>query len=82
MGAPSDVLQKAAPTLTADMLKKRYIINLQSSIKSIKTPLLENLKNPDQYVIYTTRFPIDGRVWNRLRLGLHTTDSFQTVRFS
>ncbi|MEA3241805.1 MAG: hypothetical protein U9Q19_00025, partial [Pseudomonadota bacterium] len=72
-GGPSDVLQKVTPTITADMLKKRYVINLASSIKPIKTPILDSLKNPDQYIIYTARFPIDGRVWNRLRLGFFST---------
>ena len=72
-GRPSDVLQEVTPTIMADMLKKRYVVNLASSIKPIKTPLLDNLKNPDQYIIYTTQFPIDGRVWNRLRLGFFAT---------
>jgi hypothetical protein len=72
-GGQSDVLQAVTPTITADMLKKRYVVNLASSIKPITTPLLDNLKNPDQYIIYTTLFPIDGRVWNRLRLGFFST---------
>jgi len=72
-GRPSDVLQAVTPTIMADMLKKRYVVNLASSIKPIETPLLDNLKNPDQYIIYTTQFPIDGRVWNRLRLGFFAT---------
>jgi tetratricopeptide (TPR) repeat protein len=72
-GGTSDVLQEVTPTITADMLKKRYIINLESSIQAIKTPVLADLKNPDQYIIYTTRLPIDGRVWNRLRVGFFAT---------
>ena len=68
-----DTLKAVTPAMTADMLKKRYVVNLASSIKPIQTPVLDTLKNPDQYIIYTTQFPIDGRVWNRLRLGFFAT---------
>lgn len=72
-GEAPDALKEVTPTKTRDMLKNRYIINLESSIAEIETPQLEELSNPDQYVIYTTKFPIDGRVWNRLRLGFFAT---------
>ncbi|MGB5726509.1 MAG: hypothetical protein WBM52_04780, partial [Thiogranum sp.] len=69
----TDALTDVKPTVPADMLKKRYVINLASSIKPIDTPILDSLTNPDQYIIYTTQFPVDGRVWNRLRLGFFST---------
>jgi len=68
-----DALKEVTPVKTRDLLKNRYVINLESSIKEIKTPQLEELSHPDQYVIYTTKFPIDGRLWNRLRLGFFAT---------
>lgn len=47
----------------------RYVVNLESSTKPIVVPPLRNLVDAGQYVIYTSRFELDGRMWNRLRVG-------------
>jgi hypothetical protein len=51
----------------------RYVVNLESSTKPIVVPPLRNLVDAGQYVIYTSRFELDGRMWNRLRVGFFSS---------
>jgi len=53
----------------------RYVVNLESSTKPIIIPPLRSVVDAEQYVIYTSRFNVDGRVWNRLRIGFFATRS-------
>lgn len=53
----------------------RYVVNLESSTKPIVIPQLHHLVDTEQYVIYTSRFTIDGRIWNRLRIGFFASRS-------
>jgi TolA-binding protein len=53
----------------------RYVVNLESSTKPIVIPPLRNLVDAEQIVIYTSRFNLDGRNWNRLRVGFFASQS-------
>ncbi len=68
----TDNLPEVTPA-AGNVLEKRYVINLTSAKKPIDIPVLDELKNSNQYVLYTTKFSIDGRVWNQLRLGFFAT---------
>jgi tetratricopeptide (TPR) repeat protein len=63
----------ATPPASADMLKNHYVVNLESSVEPPELPALTGLENRDKYVVYIAKFPIDGRVWNRLRVGFFRT---------
>jgi len=54
-------------------LTQHYVINLESFLEGKNQPPLKEIPERDKYVSYTTRFPIQGRVWNRLRIGFFDT---------
>ena len=54
-------------------LADHYVINLESFLEGKNQPPLKEIPEREKYVFYTTRFPIQGRVWNRLRLGFFAT---------
>ena len=54
-------------------LTHHYVVNLESSIKDTAIPSFSELPERERYIVYTARFPIDGRVWNRLRIGFFET---------
>jgi len=63
-----------------DILDRHHVINLESSIQPIAIPSLDTLEQREPLLVYTTKFPIDGRIWNRLRLGFFATrDEAQRV---
>jgi len=53
----------------------RYVVSLESSTKPLSTPALPGLSGAEQYVIYTSRVTLDGRIWNRLRVGFFASRS-------
>jgi tetratricopeptide (TPR) repeat protein len=53
----------------------RYVVNLESSTKPIVIPPLRSVVDAEQIVIYTSRFQLDGRNWNRLRVGFFASRS-------
>ena len=54
-------------------LSQHYVVNLESFLEGKNQSPLKALPDPGKYVTYTTRFPIQGRVWNRLRVGFFDT---------
>ncbi len=50
-----------------------YVINLESNARPVPAPELAFLSNRERYLVYQTRFPIDGRIWYRTRLGFFRT---------
>lgn len=67
--------QPASPATGADKdnTSAHFAINLESSTERKRVPLLKNIPGRDRYVVYTVKFPIDDRVWHRLRLGFFPT---------
>lgn len=57
-----------------DYLPDRYAINLLSSIRTIKEPVLPDFDGRENYLLYTTTFEKDGNLWHRLRLGFFPTE--------
>ena len=51
-----------------------YVINLRSSISPVSVPRLEFPEGSGNLVVYTARFSIENRVWNRLRVGFFATE--------
>jgi tetratricopeptide (TPR) repeat protein len=85
--------QSRAPAVAADTVPERasefagrnHVINLESSIGTLEVPSAQTLGIPPDLVVYTIRFPIDGRVWNRLRVGFfasraEATEVLNTLR--
>ena len=54
-------------------LAQHYVINLESFLEGKNQPPLKAIPGGKKYVAYTARFPIQGRVWNRLRIGFFDT---------
>ncbi|VAW77576.1 hypothetical protein MNBD_GAMMA13-1820 [hydrothermal vent metagenome] len=54
-------------------LTQHYTINLDIYLEGKDQPPLKDMPEQDQYVIYTTDFPIQGRVWSLLRVGFFDT---------
>ena len=54
-------------------LTQHYVINLESFLEGKDQPPLKAIPGLDKYVTYTTRFPIQVRVWHRLRIGFFDT---------
>jgi len=54
-------------------LAQHYVVNLESFLQGKNQPPLKAIPDLNKYVTYTTRFPIEGRVWNRLRVGFFDT---------
>ncbi|WP_165869113.1 SPOR domain-containing protein [Thiogranum longum] len=52
---------------------EHYVINLESSLRDIAVPSAGALPLNRNLTLYTTKFPIDGRVWSRLRAGFFET---------
>ncbi len=52
---------------------EHYVINLESSLRKVSRPAAGSLPMGRGKVLYTTKFPIDGRVWSRLRIGFFET---------
>ncbi len=50
-----------------------YVINLTSSLDPIKRPTIPDALRSRKLTLYLTRAEIDGRQWNRLRLGFFTS---------
>ena len=52
---------------------EHYVINLESSLHDITPPSRDSLLLDRSVTLYTKQFPIDGRVWTRLRAGFFET---------
>ncbi len=52
---------------------EHYVINLESSLGDLDRPPAESLGLGPGILLYTAQFPIDGRVWTRLRAGFFAT---------
>jgi hypothetical protein len=58
------------PTVT---LAQHYVVNLESFQEGENQPPIKDISADDKHVVYTTKFPIEGRMWNRLRIGFFET---------
>lgn len=67
------VTRKGQASRPAVTLAQHYVVNLESFLEGNNRPPLKGIANSEKYVVYTTRFPIEGRVWNRLRVGFFET---------
>ncbi len=70
---PSEIPTEIAPTPGAPEVTGRYVLNLESSTESLSLPNLSGLGLQGPLVLYATQSPIDGRLWNRIRLGFFPT---------
>jgi len=70
---PGDIPAELAPTPGAPQLTGRYVLNLESSTEPLSLPDLSGLGLQGPLVLYATQSPIDGRLWNRIRLGFFPT---------
>jgi len=52
---------------------EHYVINLESSLHNVSVPTSGSLSLGRGKILYTTKFPIDGRIWSRLRIGFFET---------
>lgn len=52
-----------------------YVVNLESSTRPIVISPLRSVVDAQRYVIYTSRFNLDGRNWHRLRVGFFASNS-------
>ncbi len=67
-GATSGRKKKPAYNLT-----QHYVISLESFQEGKNIPALKDIPDREKYILYTTKFPIEGRIWNRLRIGFFST---------
>jgi len=65
--------RKASRKTSAVNYTEHYVINLESSLNNIAVPSPGSLPFSQPVTLYTTEFPIDGRVWARLRAGFFET---------
>jgi len=68
--APEKTGKKKKPAYN---LTQHYVISLESFLEGKDMPALKDIPNREKYILYTTKFPIDGRIWNRLRIGFFST---------
>jgi tetratricopeptide (TPR) repeat protein len=68
--APDTTGRKKAPAYN---LTQHYVISLESFLEGKDMPALKEIPDREKYIVYTTKFPIDGRIWNRLRIGFFST---------
>jgi hypothetical protein len=54
-------------------LAQHYVVNLESFLEGRDQPPLKDVALAKGHVVYTTKFPIEGRMWNRLRIGFFET---------
>lgn len=71
--APQPPRVEAAPAPAVPPIDGRYVLNLESSIEARPLPDAESLSLQAPLVLYAIHSPVDGRIWNRIRLGFFTT---------
>ena len=67
------VTQTGKPSRPTVTLAQHYVVNLESFLEGENQPPLGDISADAKHVVYTTKFPIEGRMWNRLRIGFFET---------
>ncbi len=63
----------AADTAARPDIRGRYVLNLESSVEARPLPPASAFDLAAPAVLYRLQSPVNGRVWNRLRLGFFET---------
>lgn len=70
---PAPVTQTGKPSRPNVTLAQHYVVNLESFLEGENQPPLKDIALGKRHVVYTRKFPIEGRMWNRLRIGFFET---------
>jgi tetratricopeptide (TPR) repeat protein len=70
---PAPVTRTGKPSRPTVTLAQHYVVNLESFLEGENQPPLKDIALGERHVVYTRKFPIEDRMWNRLRIGFFET---------
>ena len=65
--------EETAPAPLIESISGRYVLNLESSTVMRPLPDAASLGLQEPLVLYAIQSPVEGRIWNRIRLGFFPT---------